>query len=367
MADDVPRTGTEVPVTGLFSRHNLFRCKLLTREKAASWAMALTMLVVILPQLMPAIVGDGLIVSPWGAPFEEGTQTAFVFYNAGLESLVIHVSSYAPEGSYWLIPVWSKPENIVVSHVSSLTLDGYDTGVDAWQAIRSRSAQWFVGGSLVSQIYPALSPLSLPLLYRLGISRPPIYLPLVGTLDWAAIIDRIVGNRSGVTVHEVVESFGLTSYIVTATDVDSLTRFLRGVGVEVSDEVRAVLDGYIGGQSDRAPGASTVPSFIVSKVSGSPIGGNGYPLNSSSPIADANISRIIYVPPQGLGIVITFPSDVPFYPLIPTSIYGSKIVADKSLKSISSRATLFFKQEVFIICRGGRIDDDDHCRVARRQ
>jgi len=288
--------------------------------------MALTMLVVILPQLMPAIVGDGLIVSPWGAPFEEGTQTAFVFYNAGLESLVIHVSSYAPEGSYWLIPVWSNPENIVVSHVSSLTLDGYDTGVDAWQAIRSRSAQWFVGGSLVSQIYPALSPLSLPLLYRLGISRPPIYLPLVGTLDWAAIIDRIVGNRSGVTVHEVVESFGLTSYIVTATDVDSLTRFLRGVGVEVSDEVRAVLDGYIGGQSDRAPGASTVPSFIVSKVSGWPTGGNGYPLNSSSPIADANITRIIYVPPQGLGIVITFPSDVPFYPLIPTSIYGSKIV-----------------------------------------
>ena len=281
-----------------------------------NWAGVPLILLVVLPLLIPAVTGDGFIIDPWGMPFEEGAQTAFVLCNAGLESLVIHVSSDSPEGSYWLVPVWSAPENVVVSHVSSLTLDGYDRGIDAWAAVKSRSALWLVGVSLASQLYPALSPFSLPLLYRLGISSPPIYVPLIGTVDWAT------RNEGGVTVHEVVESYGLTSYIVTATDADSLCQFLRDIGVKVSDEVKTVLEGYLSGQSSMA----MAPSFVVSRVSRWSIGGDEHPWNTSSPIADANISRILYVRPQGLGIVIMFPSDAPFYPLIPTSIYGSKIV-----------------------------------------
>ncbi len=310
----------EVPVTRLFSQHNLLKRTLLACKRAMNWAGVPLILLVVLPLLMPAVAGDGFIVDPWGVPFEEGAQTAFVFCNAGLESLVIHVSSYAPEGSYWLIPVWSAPENIVVSHVSSLTLDGYDRGIDAWAAVKSRSALWFVGGSMASQLYPALSPFSLPLLYRLGISRPPIYIPLIGTVDWAA------RNEGGVTVHEVVESYGLTSYVVTATDVDSLCQFLRDIGVKVSDEVKTILERYFSGQDTYAYSTAIVPSFVVSKVSRWSIREDERPLNMSSPIADANISRILYMRPQGLGIVIMFPSDTPFYPLVPTSIYGSKIV-----------------------------------------
>jgi hypothetical protein len=281
-----------------------------------NWAGVPLILLVVLPLLIPAVAGDGFIIDPWGLPFEEGAQTAFVLCNAGLESLVIHVSSDSPEGSFWLVPVWSAPENVVVSHVSSLTLDGYDRGTDAWAAVKSRSALWFVGGSLASQLYPALSPFSLPLLYRLGISSPPIYVPLIGTVDWAA------KNEGGVTVHEVVESYGLTSYVVTATDADSLCQFLRNIGVKVSDEVKAVLERYLSGQSSMA----IAPSFVVSKVSRWSIWGDERPWNMSSPMADSNMSGMPYIRPQGLGIVIMFPSDTPFYPLIPTSVYGSKIV-----------------------------------------
>ncbi|HYA22269.1 MAG TPA: hypothetical protein VEG31_03760, partial [Thermoproteota archaeon] len=326
LVDGVPSTGTEVPVTGLFSQHEPSRCALLARKRAASWVVVPLILAIVLPQLIPAVMSDGLIVDPWGMPFQEGAQTAFVFCNAGLESLVIYVSSYATEGSYWLIPVWSAPENIVVSHVNSLALDGYDWGIDAWTSVKSTSTQWFVGGSLASQLYPALSPLSLVLLDRFDISRPPIYIPMLGTMDQAA------NNRSGVAVHEVIESFSLTSYIVTATDANSLYQFLGDIGVNVSDEVRAVLEGYLSGQAGYAPSMAMSPSFVVSKVSRRSIREDGQPfnmtppMNMSSPIADANITRIIYMPPQGLGIIVTFPSDAPFYPLIPTSIYGSEIV-----------------------------------------
>ena len=156
LVDVVLSTGTEVPVTGLFSQHEPSRCALLARKRPASWVVVPLILAIALPQLIPAAMGDGLIVDSWGMPFEEGAQTAFVFCNAGLESLAIYVPSYAPEGSYWLIPVWSAPENIVVSHVNSLALDGYDWGIDAWTSAKSTSAQWFVGGSLASQLYPAL-------------------------------------------------------------------------------------------------------------------------------------------------------------------------------------------------------------------
>jgi hypothetical protein len=293
---------------------------LLARKRAMNWAGVPLILLVVLPLLIPAVAGDGFIVDPWGMPFEEGAQTAFVLCSAGLESLVIHVSSDTPEGSFWLVPVWSAPENVVVSHVSSLTLDGYDRGTDAWAAVKSRSALWFVGGSMASQLYPALSPFSLPLLYRLGISRPPIYIPLIGTVDWA------VRNGSGVTVHEVIESYGLTSYVVTATDADSLCQFLTSIGVKVSDDVKVVLEGYLSGQDAYVPSMATAPSFVVSKVSRWDVREDERPMNMSSSIADANISRILYKQPQGLGIVIMFPSDAPFYPLVPTSIYGSKIV-----------------------------------------
>jgi len=288
----------------------------LSRRRAIGWAAVPLALLIVLPILISTVAGDGVIIDPWGMPFEEGAQTAFVLCKDGLESLAIHVSSDSPEGSFWIVPVWSKPEMVVVSHVSSLTFSGYDRGIEAWRATKSQAALWFVGGSLASQLYPVLSPLSWLLPYKFGISRPPIYVPLIGTVEWLG------RGEGGVTIHEVVESYGLTSYVVTATDADSLSQFLIDIGVKVSEEVRTVLERYLSGQSSLA----VAPSFVVSRVSRWRIREAEPPTNMSSLEGEGNMSRMPYVYPQGLGIVIMFPSDVPFYPLVLTSVYGSKIV-----------------------------------------
>ena len=290
---------------------------------AANWTSLSLALLVALPLLVASANCDGVIIDPWGMPFEEGTQIAFVLCKDGLESLALYVSSDAPEGSFWLVPVWSQPDMVVVSHVSSLTLSGYYVGVDASQAAKSGMALSFVGGSLASQLYPVLSPLSWVLMYRLGISRPPIYVPLIGSVDW---LGRETG---GVTVHEVVESYGLTSYVVTVTDADSLCQFLTDIGAKLSTEMRAtleaVLEHYIN-PSERGFSLARSFSFVVSRVSMRSITGDEVPVNTSSTEVNSNASRMPYVQPRGLGIVIMFPSDAPYYPLIPTSVYGSKIV-----------------------------------------
>jgi len=274
-----------------------------------NWAIVPLISLVTFPLLVSAVVGDGVIVDPWGLPLEEGAQTAMVFWRDGLETLALHVSSTSPEGSFWLVPIPNRPELVAVSHLSSLTLSGYDRGVEAWRAARSWASFWFVGGALCSQFYPAVSPFSWLLLYRLGIRRPPIYVPLIENAEW------LIREEGTVTVHEVVESFGLTSYVVTADDAEALYSFLYDIGLKMPEDVRAVLVDYIGAGF----------SFVVSKVGQGVVREAERPTNLSIPEHE-DISRMPVVRPQGLGIVITFPSDVPFYPLIPTSVYGSKVV-----------------------------------------
>jgi len=274
-------------------------------------------LLVVFPILIPVVVSDGVIIDPWGLPFEEGAQTAVVLWEDGLETLALHVSSTSPEGSFWLVPVPNRPELVAVSHVGSFTLSGYDRGVEAWRAAKSWASFWFVGGALSSQLYPAISPFSWLLLYRLGIRTPPIYVPLIGDTEW------LTREEGTVTVHEVVESFGLTSYVVTTDDADALYSFLYDIGLKVPEAIKAVLANYLHQGSSVARGVGF--SFVVSKVGQWIAREAERPTNLSIP-AQENLSRMPTIRPQGLGIVITFPSDAPFYPLIPTSVYGSKVI-----------------------------------------
>jgi len=293
------------------------------------------------PLIATAVIGDGVIIDPWNIPHEEGAQIAFIFWKDGLETLALHVSSDPPDGSFWLVPVSNSPETIAVSHVSSLTFSGYDRGVEALRAAKSLASFWFVGGALSSQFYPAASPFSWLLLYRLGIRRYPIYVPLLENAEW------LVREEGTVTVHEVVESFGLTSYVVTADDADDLYRFLQGIGLKAPDDIKSVLADYIGKGF----------SFVVSKVQQRTIREAETPTNLTVPESPAREGSIVMpvARPQGLGLVITFPSDAPFYPLVPTSVYGSKVVPVRlyvkglwDILSLGQPLSTFTKVEHFV-------------------
>lgn len=163
-----------------------------------------------------------------------------VLWKDGLETLALHVSSTSPEGSFWLVPVPNNPGLVAVSHMGSFTLSDYDSGVEAWRAARSWASFWFMGSALSSQFCPIASPFTWLLFYRLGIMRPPIYVPLLGNAEW------LTREKGTVTVHETVESFGLTSYVVTADDADDLYLFMQGIGLIVPEDIRSVLANYIG-------------------------------------------------------------------------------------------------------------------------
>jgi len=264
---------------------------------------------VLVPYLMMTAAADGVIINPWGVPFEEGAQTAVILWEKGMETLALHVSSKAPDGSFWLVPIPNKPDMIVVSHVRSLTFSGYDRGIEAWKAAKSRAAGWYAGMGLISQLYPIISPCSWGLLYKLWIRTPPIYVPLLGE------VSSVWRSDEGVSIHEVIESYGLTSYVVTADNADSFYQFFLRIGAKVPEEVKGVLKDYIGKGF----------SFVVSRVQ--PVTITRTPLpNSTKSEGGEYLEQAFPIQPSGLGVVITFPTERPFYPLVPTSVYGSKVI-----------------------------------------
>lgn len=264
--------------------------------------------ILIIPFLIQSTSADGIIINPWGMAFDETAQTAIVTWEKGMETLALHVSSNAPHGSFWLVPIPSKPEGIAVSHARTMTFSGYDRGTDAWSAMKRRTAGTYAGMVLVSQVYPMVSPTSWAVMYNLWVKSPPIYMPLVGEM-----LSGLRGEE-GVSVYEVIESYGLTTYIITAENGDSFYRFLSEIGVKIPEEAKTVLGDYIGKGF----------SFVVSRIQREIVFKEDMESNMTGEqsIPDGRMP----IQTMGLVVVVTFPTDKPFYPLMSTSVYGSKVI-----------------------------------------
>ena len=296
-----------------------------------------SILILIIPFLIHSTSADGLIINPWGMPFDEAAQTAIVVWDKGMETLALHVSSNAPHGSFWLVPIPSKPEVIAVSHARTMTFSGSDRGTDAWSAMRRRIVGTYVGMVLVSQVYPMVSPMSWAVIYKLWMKSPPVYMPLVGEM-----LSGLKGGE-GVSIHEVVQSYGLTTYVITAENADSFYQFLSKIGARIPEEVKGILGDYIG----------KAFSFVVSRIEREIIFSEGmdYNVTGEQRIPEGKMP----IRTMGLGVVITFPTDKPFYPLVSTSVYGSKIIPIRiyvnglwQTQDISQPLSSFMKVQYFV-------------------
>lgn len=236
---------------------------------------------------LPAVLADGMVLPPWGPPIPEHQQLALINWQDGREHLLLSIQTDATdEKAAWIVPIPSSPDQTVINILPDFPrIYGYDIKQEARNELDGLFYR--IQGT---QIYPIFF---FPRYYwgRPGI--PGILAPEI-----------MAGKEyEGITVHEHIEKEGVITELITAEDGKAFYDYLMDQGINISKEGIPVLKHYIGKDY----------TFVVSWLS---------PEEQEEEREDIGP----YYRRRRPAIFVSFPTKKPFYPLIPTSIYGSKEV-----------------------------------------
>jgi len=234
-----------------------------------------------------SVLADGMVIKPdpysdrWDYS-SESNQQAFINYDNGLQKMIISVGfeEENSNGAVWLFPIPSEPNKIAIDVVKNLPgLSGEEI---------SKKAKSNLDGTTkflqMTQIY------TIPFVVLLGRSYG-------GALDMESVDmpSRMEGQgiEQDVVIYEHLEKEGITSEIITAKTATGLFSYLNNKGLKIESGSIPVLDSYIGKEY----------SFVASWISSS-----------------ENVGF------KQRGVFVTFPTKDIYYPMLPTSVYGSKTI-----------------------------------------
>lgn len=260
--------------------------------------ISLTIVVSLIFSVLPLhVLADGMMIRPdpyadrWDY-VNETNQQAFINYENGLQKMIISVGVNGNNNNtIWLFPVPAEPEKVAIDVITELP---QMRGEELSRTAQSKHED--IRNSLfITQIYPL--PLGL-----LSSSTNMMTIPTLTGSDFTTSMARGTENTQDVVVSEHLEKEGLITEIITAKTANGLYDYLKNKGLKIESGTIPVLDNYVGKQY----------SFIASWVN------NTAYYNPS----------LVYNSYQGYqkGVFVTFPTKNIYFPLLPTSIYGSVIV-----------------------------------------
>ena len=264
--------------------------------------------------LLPSLIipqsawADGIIIEPDPYPgrwdySDESNQQAFINYEDGLEKIILSVGiEETGRDAVWIFPVPAKPNKVVIDTVTKLPqLNGEEITKKAKLNLLDINKTL-----LKTQIYTI--PFSKLWKYEGGIETPMGMEGIgmgSGTRKQAVETDTIV--------YEHLEKEGITTEIITAKTAQGLYQYLKRKGLAIKQGSIPVLNHYIGKEF----------TFVVSWISKTNIGSPEFQSKQR-------------------GVFVTFPTQKIYYPLLPTSVYGSKVVP-ASIRIIGHRSPKIFK------------------------
>lgn len=280
---------------------------------------------------------------------DEEQQLCAINYHQGIQNMILSVNTgeeITGEKAVWIFPVPAKPEKTVINIVEGFPeLNGYDVKYMADQSISD-----IFGFIRVSQIY------TLPLFIL-----QQSFGMMAGGIDSLGMNKAGFGESiEGVTVHESIEKSGLTTELVSAIDSDSFSNYLISKDLDVPPNFKSILDDYIGKEySFVISWISDVEKFKLEQPEGYIIGlfedgeidevksllknldyntdDYGFywvvedtieEFEEEGEIDEWDIQQLKRFRGAGniLSVFISFPTEKMYYPLKPTSVYGSKRV-----------------------------------------
>jgi len=308
-----------------------------------------------------SVLADGMIIEPhpyfdrWDYS-NENNQKALINYDSGLQKMIISVGlkEKNSNGAIWLFPVPSEPDNIVIDvvkilpelggkEISKKTKENLDNTLDFLQ---------------ITQLY------TIPFVLfnnKADTSEEEAVKKNLGELQSLNL-----GSEKDVVVYEHLEKEGVTSEIITAKTANGLYDYFQNKGLKIEKGSIPILDNYIGKEY------SFVASWIISPekiISAEDIKNNlnlyffnkhVYPefatlidgLKQKYPELNQSNDQINYLKSlkgeavfqelvqaiqsdpsiieddniEQKGVFVTFPTKEIYFPLLPTSVYGSKTV-----------------------------------------
>jgi hypothetical protein len=237
-------------------------------------------------------LADGMILPhiPPYEPVEESQQVAAINYEGGLEKMIITVNfnMHNISEAVWIFPVPADPEKVVIDVVSEFPRF---YGQDVIERTKSDIDNAILITQL-TQIYP---------IFLYFFRAVTMY---AGPLEQVETFGKGMTGVPSVTVYEHIEKKGMTLEIVTARTGEALYYYLNNRGYYLPKGSIEVLEEYVG--KDYA--------FVLAWVSSPTL------VYQDQEMPYWKISPYIRQP----GVFVTFPTDEIYYPLMPTSVYGSK-------------------------------------------
>jgi len=249
----------------------------------------ITTILLLIILILPTIFADGGFIirdqDMW-IMHPEKQQYAAINYKNGFQNMILTIDineDLQGDKGVWIFPIPAKPEKTVINIIRGFPqLTGYDVQEKADESI---TAIFF--SMMATQIVP------MPLI-------------LLQTLFGGAAnkFGALIGD--GVTIHESIERMGLTTELITTEDETSFITYLSNKKLTLPNEFYSILKDYIGKEY----------SFVVSWISNL----EEFKLQK---IENSEIRRRSYRSIGNIGVSITFPTEKIYYPLKPTSVYGS--------------------------------------------
>ncbi len=214
----------------------------------------------------------------------------------------------AKSDQLWLVPLPSQPEKVAVDVIESFPRL---SGEDIFKKAKANVAD--IRKVLnVTQFYP------IPFInwYSTGVSYDKGLMP-------TAAVEESSAAEQDVTVYEHIEKEGITSEIITAKTANGLYDYLKSKKLKIEQGSIPVIDNYIGKDF----------SFVVSWLSPQNLP-TPTPTPTTIPLGEESASpktstETSVVPPYRApqrGLSLTFNTDKIYFPLLPTSVYGSETV-----------------------------------------
>lgn len=279
----------------------------------------LTSILLLLLILLPSVFADGLIIKPGGF-IREQQQVAAINYHDGLQRMILAIKTDEIHDSKaaWIFPVPADPEDIVIDVVTQVPqFYGYDV-----KRMARNELQDVFEGLWMSQLYPLLFFFT----RTLGVIQAD---SLKAVSEEALFIER----GQSVIVHEHIEKEGMTTELVSAKDGMAVRLYLVNKGLDVPFNLNHILREY----------ADQRYTFVISWITAQETVSGKVPnlvMESPNAIEEKAFVQLKATPDmmprepypypyyggRNLGIEIIFPTDRIYFPLLPTSVYGSEKV-----------------------------------------
>jgi len=207
-------------------------------------------------------------------------QLCTINYENGFENMLlsVDVTDLHGEKAVWIFPVPAKPDKTVIDIIKGFPrLRGYD-----------------VEKKVDETISTSFSMMRFSQLYTLPIEG--IFLVSLGGARSKAIFEEI-------SVYEHIEKMGLTTELITTEDENAFNNYLMNKGLNLPSDLKSILEDYIGENY----------SFVVSWIS------DIEKFKEESELRDRYGNTI-----NTIGVSISFPTNKIYFPLKPTSVYGSQ-------------------------------------------